>query len=215
MTGFPGLDIMDVGSHARWRRLKIDVSKIKPETGAVEHFAFTERFPPLAGEDGPIELKGPVSADGEAYNTGSSIAVRGSAKARVVLSCSRCAKEFEHPVQAALKVEYVPDRPGTGPGEDDEDVERVPYAGDEVDLDDEVRQQLVLALPMKPLCSADCKGLCPTCGKDLNEGPCECGPRVDTRLAGLADFFKRPAANNPDDGGGGNDGPAKKKDLPR
>ncbi len=195
--------------------MKIDVSELKQKAGAVQHFSFTEPFPPLEGEEGPIDLKGPVSAEGEAYNSGSSVVVRGTARARVVLTCGRCAKVFEHPVQAALQVEFVPGRTDGGPIEDDEGQERAPYEGEEINLDDEVRQRLLLALPMKPLCSADCKGLCPTCGKDLNEGPCECKPQVDVRLAGLADFFKQPAVNNPDDRGGGNDGPAKKKDLPR
>lgn len=195
--------------------MKIDVSELKQKVGAVKHFSFTEPFPPLEGEEGPIDLKGPVTAKGEAYNTGSSVVVRGTAAARAVLTCGRCARAFEHPVQTALQVEFVPGRVGESPAEDDEGQDKVPYEGDEVDLADEVRQQLLLALPMKPLCSADCKGLCPVCGQDLNEGLCECKPQADDRLAGLADFFKQPAMNNPDGRGGGNDGPAKKKDVPR
>ncbi|MHB8757087.1 MAG: YceD family protein [Bacillota bacterium] len=188
---------------------------MKQKAGAVQHFSFTEPFPPLEGEGGPIDLKGPVSAEGEAYNSGSSVVVRGAAQARAALTCSRCGKLFEQPVEATLQVEYVPGRVEDGPIDEDEGPERAPYEGDEVDLKDEVRQQLLLALPMKPLCSTDCKGLCPICGKDHNEGPCECKPQVDVRLAGLADFFKQPAETNPDGRGGGNDGPAKKKDLPR
>jgi len=195
--------------------LKVGVVEAKHRMGAVEPFALTEPLPPLEGEDGPIALNGPVTVRGDIYNTGSSLVVRGTARASVLLTCSRCAKPFEQSVQAPIEVEFVQGRPGVAHEENEEGLERVPYEGDEVDLSDEVRQRLVLALPMKPLCSDGCLGLCPTCGKDLNEGPCDCRPGSDERLAGLAEFLKRPAADNPSDGGGGNNGSAKKKDLPR
>jgi uncharacterized protein len=52
----------------------------------------------------------------------------------------------------------------------------VPLAKEFLEVDDEVRQQILLALPLKALCRADCRGLCPGCGKDLNSGPCPCTP---------------------------------------
>jgi uncharacterized protein len=56
-----------------------------------------------------------------------------------------------------------------------------------VDLDEAVREQVLLNLPMRALCSTDCAGLCPICGKNLNEGPCEGhGEELDERLAVLA-----------------------------
>ena len=67
--------------------------------------------------------------------------------------------------------------------EDDFGVIRV--VGDEVDTEPLVAEQVLLALPMKPLCKAECAGLCPTCGADRNVEPCQCAPAADARWAGL------------------------------
>jgi uncharacterized protein len=59
-----------------------------------------------------------------------------------------------------------------------------------VDLTEAIRQNVLLALPMVTLCREDCKGLCPQCGHDLNLGPCECQPEVDTRMSVLAKLLQ-------------------------
>jgi uncharacterized protein len=59
-----------------------------------------------------------------------------------------------------------------------------------VDLTEAVRQQVLLDIPMVTLCNEDCAGLCPQCGKDLNPGPCECEPEVDTRLSVLSKLLQ-------------------------
>jgi len=65
------------------------------------------------------------------------------------------------------------------------------YEGDAVDLDELVREQILLALPSRRLCREECKGLCPTCGADLNAGRCACEQReVDPRWSALADLDK-------------------------
>src|SRR5215213_1252628 len=65
------------------------------------------------------------------------------------------------------------------------------YEGDAVDLDELVREQILLALPSRHLCREDCKGLCQRCGANLNNGPCSCEQgEVDPRWAALADLKK-------------------------
>ena len=59
-----------------------------------------------------------------------------------------------------------------------------------LELDALAEEDLVLNLPSKVLCQEDCKGLCPTCGKNLNDGPCDCKEPVDPRLAGLLDLLQ-------------------------
>jgi uncharacterized protein len=75
--------------------------------------------------------------------------------------------------------------------EDDFGVVRV--VGDEIDTAPLIAEQVLLALPMKPLCKAECAGLCPTCGVDRNVERCQCAPATDTRWAGLEVWLdKRP-----------------------
>ena len=75
--------------------------------------------------------------------------------------------------------------------EDESEEERFPAPGEELDLLETAESALIPSLPFRLLCREDCRGLCPVCGKDLNEGECGCVKKaVDPRLAGLADFFK-------------------------
>ena len=72
----------------------------------------------------------------------------------------------------------------------DDDVDLYGYDGEEIDLTPLFRDQVVLAVPFAPLCSEDCKGLCPQCGADRNLETCDCKPPVDPRWAGLQQHLK-------------------------
>jgi uncharacterized protein len=72
----------------------------------------------------------------------------------------------------------------------DDDVDLYGYDGEEIDLTPLFRDQVVLAVPYAPLCSEDCKGLCPQCGADRNLETCDCKPPVDPRWAGLQQHLK-------------------------
>lgn len=116
--------------------------------------------------------------------------VAGRVTSTLELTCSRCLEPLSWPVDASFDLLYLPQRENTGAGEVevDEDGLRVAYYREGVlDLGQLLREQFYLALPMKPLCSPDCRGLCPECGANLNDAPCECRPVwVDPRLAPLA-----------------------------
>ena len=75
--------------------------------------------------------------------------------------------------------------------EDEESDEIVLLEDGQADLDKLFTTACILALDGKHLCKEDCKGLCPTCGKDLNEGPCGCGKELDPRLAVLAKLLDK------------------------
>lgn len=104
--------------------------------------------------------------------------VTGTVSASVQLECSRCLKRFAFPVtDAAMDFDLFPSgalRTGAehelGRGELDTEF----YQGNEIEPKDLVREQVLLALPMVPVHSPDCKGLCPVCGTDLNERQCGC-----------------------------------------
>lgn len=117
----------------------------------------------------------------------------GQAKTTLEVDCSRCAEPFRVPVDVPFDLAYLPQAENAGQGEreiGDDDLSTSYYQGESIDLGDLLREQFYLALPMKPLCSEDCKGLCPECGTNLNRGTCNCKPSwEDPRLAGLKDLL--------------------------
>ena len=107
--------------------------------------------------------------------------IKGSAFGSARLVCARCLTEFETELSAPL--ELIVQRQKMAPAEDaGDEVKFISPDADFVDLTDEVRDALLLAFPIKALCSEGCRGLCPFCGEDLNEGICTCQQaRTDVR----------------------------------
>lgn len=96
--------------------------------------------------------------------------IKGEAEAVLSTRCDRCLKKVETKVSVSL------DRKIDAFNMLDEDGETVEFIDhDDLLLDDLLEEAFIENLPMKILCKEDCKGLCETCGKDLNEGPCDCG----------------------------------------
>ena len=93
--------------------------------------------------------------------------------------CDRCAGSFDREVTFPIDVVLVTELAN----EENEDEWVFPLEGDSADLDDIVRTVFVLNLDSKLLCKEDCKGLCPKCGKNLNDGPCNCQKELDPRFA--------------------------------
>jgi uncharacterized protein len=126
--------------------------------------------------DAELGLGGSVALDLEATMTPTGqVLVTGPVEAPILRECRRCLA----PVHLTLRPEValVWTEPGDVGAESDEDGEEVrvlePGAG-EIDLGEALREELILAAPTYALCREDCKGLCPRCGADLNEGPCGC-----------------------------------------
>ena len=136
-----------------------------------------------AGIDLPAaDWVGRVSGELDVEKTGEQITIRGKLRAVAQLECVRCLKEFEQPIVAAIEV-YA-DRYGSGRHSADEsDLERDDYMkfhdGRRLDVRDEARESLLLELPMAPRCRDHCRGLCPRCGADLNDGDCGCEKTID------------------------------------
>ena len=100
--------------------------------------------------------------------------IKGSLSGSVRLLCARCLTEFEIELNAPLeRIVHRKNKLALAEGTSDEITFIAPEAIT-VDLSAEVREALLLALPIKPLCSEGCLGLCPSCGKNLNEGKCTC-----------------------------------------
>ncbi len=122
-------------------------------------------------DDQDIEFLLPIRYAIKASLTKRTLLVRGRLEVVVRLACSRCLKEFEERIEV----------------EDFDLRKEIDDPGDTIDLTEEVRADIILALPIKPLCKMDCLGICPSCGQDLNEGKCGCSADLsDSPFAGLS-----------------------------
>jgi uncharacterized protein len=137
--------------------------------GAVREFDFSEPFPDPAGE---LHLRGPISGHARMMRTSEGILVHSEHAASVALECARCLEEADADVEGSFDEEFVPStdiRTGLPLDVPDEDDDRLLIdEHHEIDLDEVLRQNILTNLPMHPLCSAACPGLCPTCGQRLD-----------------------------------------------
>lgn len=136
---------------------------------------------------GTCPITEPVVAEGEVRNTAGVLQLSCTVQTTLHGVCDRCASEFERavsfPVDAVLVSEFANDN-----GE--EDLWTFLLEGNDADLDDIVTTAFVLNMDSKLLCKEDCKGLCCRCGKNLNDGPCDCKPEIDPRFAVLQQMLK-------------------------
>jgi len=141
---------------------------------------------------GDVDIEGnskTVSGKVRLMRTDNGILTRGTLKAGSEATCSRCVSLFDYPLSLNIEEEYFPttDIVNDTPLPEPEDPDC--FTIDEhnnIDLTEAIRQYVLLAIPMKPLCRQDCAGLCPVCGINLNQKSCDC-PRepADARWADL------------------------------
>ena len=166
---------------------------------------FQEEFQPGAIELGEeVRQRTPLQASGRAelveehhgkHLVIKDIRLRGRLSAGLELQCARCLEPVPQDVKREFELLYRP--LGTDAGKDelsvtDAEAEIGYYQGEGLALEDVLREQILLALPLKVTCRADCKGLCPQCGKNLNQEQCSCSTEVeDPRWAALKDVRER------------------------
>jgi uncharacterized protein len=160
--------------------LVINVSRIPPE-GMEVNTALDAGQVHLEGEES-FDLRGgrlQCLLDRGDDNT---VHVRGHLSAEVGLECGRCLEPFVVPLEQELDLFYLPHRPDQGEEEEDEvelsdrDMVVAYYRNDTLDLGEILREQLFLAMPLARVCREDCRGLCRTCGANLNVAACACPP---------------------------------------
>lgn len=147
-------------------------------------------------ESEELSTEGPVEVDLRLTNAGTRILVQGRVLAKVMIECARCGESFPLPMDLKVEEYYVrtdsPEADVTGL----DVLEVLTYQEDRVVLDEMLRQNLLAAVPMQPVCrEGKCAGLCDQCGNDLNQGPCGCPKEdIDPRWAKLGEYQKRPAS---------------------
>ena len=129
----------------------------------------------------------PVVAEGSVRNTAGVMVMTGTIRTRIHGVCDRCATEFDRDVEIPIDVVLVQELAD----EENEDEWVFPLVEDSADLDDIIRTVFVLNMDSKLLCKPDCKGLCCRCGKNLNDGKCDCQKELDPRFAALRQLLDK------------------------
>ncbi len=105
-----------------------------------------------------VKFRSPLKVRAQAWGAGNVISVHLDMSADILLSCSRCLNEFESKLVKEVELNYPFDN-----------------SAKYIDLNPDIREEIIMDYPIKPLCAQECKGLCVKCGKNLNEGGCNCG----------------------------------------
>lgn len=169
----------------------VDLEQLELDDGGAASLSFTEVIE--SGADVPFPR--PVEGRIRFSRAGGVTWIRGEVGTEVTLLCARCARPFPYRLMGTFREGYrVGEEEPKGHEEEGSGPPVVlTLAAPILDLSELVRQHLVLAVPMAPLCRRECRGLCPTCGADRNEGDCGCiADAPDPRLEALRGF--RPAA---------------------
>jgi uncharacterized protein len=175
----------------------IDIQQL--EVHAVD---FEQEYPPGEIDLGPEwQQKTPLHASGRAqlveeihgkHERIKDIRLNGSLDASFELACARCLEPVVHPVVRSFDLLYRPLGADAGREElsvTSAEAEISYYEGEGLLLEDALREQVLLALPLKAICREDCKGLCPHCGKNLNIEQCSCAePMEDPRWSALKEI---------------------------
>lgn len=171
------------------------IEQIKEEGLALEFEEKPEVFPVLSEmiNQGECNFIAPIKTALRAIRIDDMIDVKGNINTWVRLPCGRCLKEYETPLKSQFDLTYLHRIPGLQEDEEQDEVEisaaetgLIYFEGEHINLQDGIQEQVIMALPVKALCKKNCKGLCSSCGNDLNEGDCGCNRLPpDGRFAAL------------------------------
>jgi uncharacterized protein len=151
-------------------------------------------------EEEGARLVAEAMVEGSASRKGQEVRLRGEIKTEVELLCDRCLAAARMPLAVEFDTSFIPREVEATKEENvelqPEDLLLSTYEGDAVDLDELVREQILLALPLRHLCREECKGLCQTCGADLNAADCSCErAEIDPRWSALAGLKDKKGVN--------------------
>jgi uncharacterized protein len=166
--------------------MQLDLTRYRQPVG---HFARAFQPSEVGGEADAYQIVAPVELEFDIHKDKDKFRLVGRLRTGLELSCSRCLEPYRFPIDVAFDQRYLPLSEASNDAEreiEENDLETSYYSEDQIDLNELIREQFYLALPMKPLCLDECKGLCAQCGTNLNTGACDCAPVWDDpRLAAL------------------------------
>ena len=135
--------------------------------------------------DSVLEFTEPLRACGSIKNIAGVLTLTADLTADLMCQCARCLKEF--PKHIAFTTEAII----ADELQDEDNPDIFLLDGDYIDVDEVIVTAFVLNMEQRFLCSEDCKGLCEKCGKNLNDGACDCAPEADPRLAALRQLLEK------------------------
>jgi uncharacterized protein len=166
--------------------MRIELENLEGSKGDFAHVYQPDELNPV---DERVSLIAPAAVNGKVRLSGNEVFVNGHVETRAQVECDRCLKPVELPVNVDFTLEYISDS-------DYESIETAElteaemsvsvFDGAAIDVDEIVKEQILLAVPTRMLCREDCKGICPECGMDRNTGECNCVTNdTDPRWAAL------------------------------
>lgn len=165
--------------------MRLDLKNIIHVPGSVLPFSFELDLSELDFY-GVHPFAEPVQVQGEVRNRAGLLELDCAATSNLHLLCDSCGKPFQRVLTVPVHFLLA-----TALENEDEDDDIVLLDGTELDLDALLYDELIFAMDTKNLCDENCKGRCPKCGKNLNEGPCDCKPELDPRFAVLASLLQK------------------------
>jgi uncharacterized protein len=169
--------------------MRIELDKLEEDGG---RFSRTYGIDELSLDDAELRLIEPAAIRGRVRRKGHEVELRGELDGRVGATCDRCLQPVEIPVRSEFRERFVPAvswRDEEQHQLQEEDLNLAVFDGEAIELDDLVREELLLAVPAHVLCREDCKGLCPVCGIDRNASSCQCETgETDSRWESLKEL---------------------------
>jgi uncharacterized protein len=161
----------------------IDIDDIKESALSLSYSKTFNDFPVLEemGNAGECDFISPIDIRLNVKRNINVIEVKGNIETKVRLQCGRCADEYEITIGPDFSLTFVPEEAEDSDRSSNDEIELstydmqvVNFSGERIELKDSLQEQLILAFPVKPLCRQSCKGLCSSCGANLNGIQCDC-----------------------------------------
>jgi DUF177 domain-containing protein len=166
--------------------MRIELENLEGSKGDFAHVYQPDDLNPV---DERVSLIEPATVSGKVRLAGNEVFVNGHVETRAQVECDRCLQPVETAVNTDFALEYItgPEYESSGVAELTEAAMSVSvFDGEAIDVDEIVKEQVLLAVPARMLCREDCKGICPECGTDRNTGNCNCTTDdIDPRWAAL------------------------------
>lgn len=157
--------------------------------GGKSDFAHVYNPDDLNPVDERVKVSAPAEVNGKVRLAGNEVFVKGHVDTRAQVECDRCLKPVETPVSADFELEYITGseyETSSAAALTEAEMSVSVFDGDAIDVDEIVKEQILLAVPTRMLCREECKGICPQCGTELNTGKCDCVTNeIDPRWAAL------------------------------
>lgn len=169
--------------------MRIYLADLKKEQGNYVSYHYLVDSKTVKLEGTGFSLEEPVTLQVSAAFNDRDLFIKVNFKTRLKAVCSRCLVEFSMPLEGDFQEKFNNQK-----NSEDQEMDSVEsfFQGDAFDLKALLREMLILSLPLKPLCSSRCRGLCPECGSNLNLEDCSCEVTdVDPRLEDLKKFFEK------------------------